>query len=77
NLVGSNIFNILAVIGITAIITPIEVVDQKFLSNDIYWMLGTALLILSLVFFPKGLRLNWIDGVVLLLVYSGFIYWTL
>ncbi|MBG7611605.1 calcium/sodium antiporter [Polaribacter sp. BAL334] len=77
NLVGSNIFNILAVIGITAIITPIEVVDQKFLSNDIYWMLGTALLILPLVFFPKGLRLNWIDGVVLLLVYSGFIYWTL
>ena len=77
NLVGSNIFNILAVIGITAIITPIEVVDQKFLSNDIYWMLGTALLILPLVFFPKGLRLNWIDGIILLLVYSGFVYWTL
>ena len=36
NLVGSNIFNILAVIGITAIITPIEIVDQKFLSNDIF-----------------------------------------
>jgi len=77
NLVGSNIFNILAVIGITAIITPIEVVDQKFLSNDIFWMLGTALLILPLVFFPKGLRLNWIDGIILLLVYSGFVYWTL
>ena len=77
NLVGSNIFNILAVIGITAIITPIEIVDQKFLSNDIYWMLGTALLILPLVFFPKGLRLNWIDGIILLLVYSGFVYWTL
>jgi cation:H+ antiporter len=77
NLVGSNIFNILAVIGITAIITPIEIVDQKFLSNDIFWMLGTALLILPLVFFPKGLRLNWIDGIILLLVYSGFVYWTL
>ena len=77
NLVGSNIFNILAVIGITSIITPIEIVDQKFLSNDIFWMLGTALLILPLVFFPKGLRLNWIDGIILLLVYSGFVYWTL
>jgi len=77
NLVGSNIFNILAVIGITAIITPIEIVDQKFLSNDIFWMLGTALLILPLVFFPKGLRLNWIDGIILLLVYTGFVYWTL
>jgi cation:H+ antiporter len=77
NLVGSNIFNILGVLGITAIITPIEIVDQKFLTNDIYWMIGSAFIILPLVFFPKGLRLNWIDGIVLLLVYSGFLYWTL
>ena len=77
NLVGSNIFNILGVLGITAIITPIAVVDQKFLTNDIFWMLATALLILPLVFLPKVLRLNWIDGVVLLFIYSGFVYWTL
>lgn len=77
NLVGSNIFNILAVLGITAIITPIEVMDQKFLTNDIFWMLGISFLILPLVFLPKGLRLNWIDGIVLLLVYVGFVYWTL
>lgn len=77
NLVGSNIFNILAALGITAIITPIEVMDQKFLTNDIFWMLGISFLILPLVFLPKGLRLNWIDGIVLLLVYVGFVYWTL
>ena len=77
NLVGSNIFNILGVLGITAIITPIAVVDQKFLTNDIFWMLATSLLILPLVFLPKGLKLNWIDGVVLLFIYSGFVYWTL
>lgn len=77
NLVGSNIFNNLGVLGITAIITPIQVVDQKFLTNDIFWMLGIALLILPLVFLPKGLRLNWIDGIILLIVYSGFVYWTL
>jgi cation:H+ antiporter len=77
NLVGSNIFNILGVLGITAIITPIEVVDDKFLTNDIYWMLATALLVLPLVFLPKGLRLNWIDGILLIIVYSGFVYWTL
>lgn len=77
NLVGSNIFNILGVLGITAIITPVQVIDQKFLTNDIFWMLATALLILPLVFLPKVLRLNWIDGVVLLFIYSGFVYWTL
>lgn len=77
NLVGSNIFNIFAVLGITAIITPIEVVDQKFLTNDIFWMLGVAFLILPLVFLPKKLQLNWKNGVVLLLVYAGFVYWTI
>lgn len=77
NLVGSNIFNILGVLGITAIITPITVIDQKFLTNDILWMLATSLLILPLVFLPKIWKLNWIDGVVLLFIYSGFVYWTL
>lgn len=77
NLVGSNIFNILAVLGITSIITPIPVVDERLLSNDIFWMLGISFLILPLVFIPKGLRLNWKDGIILLTCYGLFIYQTL
>ncbi|WP_430928454.1 calcium/sodium antiporter [Polaribacter marinivivus] len=77
NLVGSNIFNILAVLGITSIITPIPVVDERLLSNDIFWMLGISFLILPLVFIPKGLRLNWKDGIILLTCYGFFIYQTL
>lgn len=77
NLVGSNIFNILAVLGITSIITPIPVVDERLLSNDIFWMLGILFLILPLVFIPKGLRLNWKDGIILLTCYGFFIYQTL
>ncbi len=76
NLLGSNIFNLLAVLGITSLITPIEVKDQSLLSNDIFWMLGVSFLILPLVFFPRGLRLGWRDGLVLILVYSLFIYLT-
>ncbi|MGB5437747.1 MAG: calcium/sodium antiporter [Maribacter sp.] len=76
NLIGSNIFNIMAVLGITSIITPIRVMDQTLLSNDIFWMLGISFLIFPLVFFPKGLRLGWRDGLVLLLVYALFIYFT-
>ncbi|MDO6810384.1 calcium/sodium antiporter [Zobellia galactanivorans] len=73
NLIGSNIFNLLAVLGITSIITPIKVVDERLLSNDIFWMLGISFLILPLVFFPKGLRLGWRDGLILLTCYVVFV----
>lgn len=74
NLIGSNIFNLLAVLGIVALVQPIKVVDERLLTQDIYWMLGFALLILPLVFFPRGLRLGWRDGLVLLAVYAAFLY---
>lgn len=77
NLLGSNIFNILAVLGITSIITPIRVVDQGLIENDIFWMLAISFLLLPLVFFPKGLRLGWRDGLILTGVYAAFIYFTI
>lgn len=79
NLIGSNVFNILAVLGITAMITPVEVKgkDMGLIHNDIYWMLAISFAVLPLVFFPKGLRLNWRDGIVLLGTYIVFIYLTL
>lgn len=77
NLIGSNIFNLLAVLGITSMITPIKVLDQGLLTNDIFWMLGTSFLILPLVFLPKGLKLGWRDGAILLSVYVLFVYLTI
>jgi len=77
NLIGSNIFNLLAVLGITAMVTPIKVLDQGLLTNDIFWMLGVSFLILPLVFLPKGLRLGWRDGVILLGIYVSFVYVTI
>jgi cation:H+ antiporter len=73
NLIGSNIFNILAVMGITAMIHPVAVEDTGLLSNDIWWMFGISLLILPLVFFPKGALLGWIDGLILITLYCIFI----
>ncbi len=77
NLIGSNIFNLLAVLGITSTITPIRVIDQGLLTSDIFWMLGISFLILPLVFFPRGLRLGWRDGLVLLGCYVVFVYTTI
>ena len=73
NLIGSNIFNILAVMGITSMITPIIIKDQGLLENDIWWMIGISAIVLPLVFFPRGNRLGWIDGIILLTLYLIFI----
>ncbi len=77
NLIGSNIFNILAVIGITSIITPISLSDSRLLSSDIYWMLGISLALLPMVFLPKKYKLTWVNGLVLLVSYCLFIYVTI
>lgn len=76
NLIGSNIFNILAVLGITSMITPIKVNDLHIVTHDIYWMLGVALLIFPLCFIPKKLKFGFKEGVVLLTIYATFIYFT-
>jgi len=76
NLIGSNMFNILAVLGITSMITPITIKDEGLLTNDIFWMLGISFIILPLVFLPKRRRLGWRDGIVLLLLYGIFVYLT-
>jgi len=77
NLIGSNVFNILAVLGITAMITPIELKDVDLLEYDIFWMLGISFLILPLVFFPRKLRLDWKDGFILLVLYGIYIFTTI
>ena len=77
NLIGSNIFNVFAVLGITSIITPISVTDERLLTNDIFWMLGISFIILPLVFLTKRLRLSWREGLLLITAYCLFIYQTI
>ena len=77
NLVGSNIFNILAVVGITSIITPITASDSTLYTHDVYWMLGVSLLLPMLVFMPKKMQLDQKSGILLLLLYGVFLYQTI
>ncbi|MDX1331914.1 MAG: calcium/sodium antiporter [Robiginitalea sp.] len=76
NLIGSNIFNLLAVLGITAVVQPIEILDPRLIEHDIFWLLGISFLLLPLVFFPKQKRLDWKDGLILLVVYGFFLFFT-
>ena len=74
NLLGSNIFNILAVLGLTAIVHPIQIHDMGLIENDIYWMLGVSLLILPLSFIYRKRVFGKFEGGLLLAIYMLFIY---
>lgn len=74
NLLGSNIFNVFAVLGITSIITPLIVNDLNIINFDIYVMLFFAAIILPLIFFPKKFVLGRIEGFIMLSFYCIYIY---
>lgn len=77
NIIGSNIFNILSVLGVTAIIKPIEHVDVRIIQQDIYWMLGFSFILLPMVILPKRGSLSFKEGVLLLVSYGIFLYFTI
>lgn len=77
NLLGSNMFNILVVLGVTSLIHPLQIYDSQLLNFDVYVVLGIAALILPLVFIPKRMQLGWQEGLVLLICYFLFILKTL
>lgn len=80
NVVGSNIFNTLVIIGVTAIITPI-VVSRSILTNDIpIVMLAAAVLLVMgngpLLDSAPVASITRVDGVILLLFFAIFMRYT-
>lgn len=76
NVLGSNIFNILSVIGLSAIIHPIKFMDEKVLSFDMLWMLGFTLILIPLVVMPKRGFLDRNAGILLVGSYILFVFLT-
>lgn len=74
NLIGSNIFNIASVLGLTSLIKPIQIIDKGVLTKDIFWMLAVSAILIPLVFIPEKYKLNRLKGLVLFSVYIIFIY---
>ena len=74
NIIGSNIFNIASVIGITALIRPIIILESSLplLLKDVVWMLGFSLAIYLLARLPKKYLLTRYKGVLLCLAYAIF-----
>ncbi|OXS99505.1 sodium:calcium antiporter [Notoacmeibacter marinus] len=74
NVLGSNIFNILCILGATAIVQPMDVPAQ-ILRLDI-WVMGAATALLVL-FARTGWRIGRREGGVMLLCYGAYLTWLL
>ena len=74
NLIGSNIFNIASVLGLTAMIHPIHVNNPNILSNDIFWMIGFAAILIPLMLLPIRYSFGRYKGLLKLTAYIIFVY---
>ncbi|CAH8281766.1 cation:H+ antiporter [Mariniflexile fucanivorans] len=74
NLIGSNIFNIASVLGLTAIVKPIPVTEPLILTSDIFWMLGFSFVLFPLVMLRKKFEINRAKGFFLVFVYGVFMF---
>ncbi|WP_137701671.1 calcium/sodium antiporter [Marimonas lutisalis] len=70
NVIGSNMFNLLAIIGITALIGNIPV-DPEFLQFDLWVMLGASVLLVPFVFLKQNITRLW--GIALTALYAGYV----
>ncbi|MCK5368609.1 MAG: hypothetical protein KAQ62_08645, partial [Cyclobacteriaceae bacterium] len=85
NAVGSNIFNIFLVLGVSALITPIEYNPQ--LNTQLFILLGSGLLLILFILIdvekifkrniPKTKRaISGIEGIIMVLAYISFVIYS-
>ena len=70
NVVGSNLFNLMVVLGLSAVLNPI-IVSEDTLKKD--YPFSVACAIALLVMGAIGMELGHVDGIILLVVFVGFI----
>ncbi|WP_127112776.1 calcium/sodium antiporter [Shimia sediminis] len=70
NVIGSNMFNLLAIIGIASLVGPLPV-DPEFLEFDLWVMLGASILLVPFVYFRKDINRVW--GIALTVLYVTYI----
>lgn len=70
SVIGSNMFNLLAIIGVAGLVGPIAV-DPEFLRFDLWVMLGASLLLIPFVYFGKDITRIW--GIALTALYATYL----
>lgn len=76
NIVGSNIFNVLGIIGISAIIFPIAIKSEN-VKFDIPICIFISIILTILVFNSENIELIWYEGIILLLIFFIYIWYSL
>ena len=71
NILGSNLFNILSILGITAIVKEINV-NELILQSDIFWMLGLSAILLPMMLLRRDI--DRVEGSLLLIAYAVYMY---
>jgi cation:H+ antiporter len=72
NVIGSNIFNLLGIMGVASLFGTIAV-DRQFLTFDFWVMLGASLLLVPFVF-GRGRDLTWGWGALFVALYAAYLY---
>lgn len=74
NIIGSNLFNTLAVVGLAAIVSPMDAIEKAVTYRDMPLMIALTVALIVLGFRRKGDgRLNRIAGAILLAIYVGYL----
>lgn len=71
NVIGSNLFNILVILGLSGLFAPLPV-HPALLGRDCWWMLGVTVLLLPMLL--NGRRVYRWEGTVLLAVYAAYLW---
>ena len=71
NVIGSNLFNLLGIMGVATLVGPVPV-DDQFLTFDLWVMAGAAVLMIPLVFMGRNLTRLW--GIGLTGAYAAYVW---
>jgi cation:H+ antiporter len=77
NLIGSNIFNILAVLGVVASVKEITIADSAILSFDYVWMIIITFVLGFFIYTFSKRQISRVEGVFLLLIYISYLYFSI
>ncbi len=70
NVVGSSIFNLLAILGVAALFKPLPV-PAEIMSRDIWWLIGITALMLPMML--SGKKVNRLEGFILMAAITAYI----